>query len=323
MRHGAAMPAPIPRAFSLLAPFVLLLTPGAATSAEPTPSAVEPAAAAPETRTELAVQPIAPGLHLVSGAGGNVAVWSGADAVVLVDDKLAPASEALLQAVARIDPRPVQFVVNTHWHPDHTGGNDRIGRAGGVVIAHGNTRTRMSTEQFVAVYDKRVPPSDPGALPVVTFEEEMSLHLNGDRLDALHVVTAHTDGDVIVWWNDANVVHLGDVMYGGGYPFIDRSSGGSLAGIVAAIEGVLSRADDRTVVIPGHGPLANRADLAGYRDMVVAVGRRVRELVEQGRSVEEVLAARPTAQFDEAYGRGSMTAERFVRILYQDLASPR
>jgi glyoxylase-like metal-dependent hydrolase (beta-lactamase superfamily II) len=301
----------------------MLVASAVASSAESTPQSADSTPPGPEAPATLAIQHVVPGLHVVSGAGGNVVVWSGGDAVVLVDDKLAASSEDLLQAVARIDPRPIRFVVNTHWHPDHTGGNERIGRAGGVVIAHANSRTRMSTEQFVAAYDKQVPPADPGALPVVTFDEEISLHLNGDRLDAVHVVSAHTDGDVIVWWNDADVVHMGDVFYSGAYPFIDRSSGGSLAGLVAAMEGVLSRADDGTVVIPGHGPLANRADLARYRDMVVAVGRRVRELIEQGRSVEEVLEARPTAPYDEEYGSGPMTPERFVRILYQDLAQLR
>lgn len=287
------------------------------------PSWSEPTAPAPDSKTEIRAQQVRPGLHVLAGAGGNVVVWSGTDGIVLVDDGLAPLTPHMLDAVARVAPGPVRFVVNTHWHPDHTGGNEEVGGAGGVIVAHDNVRTRMSVPQVVEAYGVKVPAAARAALPVVTFQDSVSLNLNGDRLEAEHVDAAHTDGDAIVWWQDANVVHVGDVFYNGSYPFVDLPSGGSLAGLVAAIEGVLSRADVETVVIPGHGPVSNRAELAAYRDMLVAIGRRVRELAEQGRSLDEVLAARPTAEFDDRYGKGSMTADRFVRILYQDLAARR
>jgi glyoxylase-like metal-dependent hydrolase (beta-lactamase superfamily II) len=277
----------------------------------------------PEPRAEIRVQQVRHGLHVVTGGGGNVAVWSGADGIALVDDSLEQVSPSLLDAVAKIAPGPVRFVVNTHWHPDHTGGNERIGRAGGVVLAHENVRARLGEAQVIEAYDLAVPASPKAALPIVTFGDAVSLHLNGDHLVATHLVDAHTDGDVVVAWEEANVVHVGDVFYNGGYPFVDRASGGSLAGMVAAMELVLARTDAKTVIIPGHGPLSNRAELSAFRDMLVAVGRRVRELVEQGRSEEEVLAARPTAAFDDRYGNGSLTPERFVRILYQDLAGSR
>ncbi len=164
----------------------------------------------------------------------------------------------------------------------------------------------MSEAQHVEAYDLKVPPSPKAALPVVTFADSLSLHLNGDDLEAVHVGNAHTDGDAIVWWDKANAVHLGDLFYAGGYPFIDLGSGGSLAGVVAAIEQVLARADAKTVVIPGHGPVSSRADLAAYRDMLVAVGRRVRQLVEDGTSEEQILASHPTAEFDERYGKGAV-----------------
>jgi len=151
----------------------------------------------------------------------------------------------------------------------------------------------------------------------------LSLHMNGDDLQAIHVGNAHTDGDAIVWWDKANAVHLGDLFYAGGYPFIDVGSGGSLAGVVAAIEQVLARADARTVVIPGHGAVSSRTELAAYRDMLVAVGRRVRQLVEDDSSEEQILASRPTAEFDERYGKGAVDPERFVRILYADFSGGR
>lgn len=278
---------------------------------------------APPADPQIVVQPLRAGLHVVSGAGSNVAVWHGPDGTVLVDDGVDALAPQLLAAVEKIAPGPVRVVISTHWHPDHTGGNEHLAGSGSVLVAHDNVRARLSEPQTVAAYDLEVPAAPPAALPIVTFDDALSLHLNGDRLAALHVEAAHTDGDLLLWWEDANVVHVGDVYYSGMYPFIDLGSGGSLAGLVAALETVLSRADSRTIIIPGHGPVSNRAELAAYRDMLVATGRRVRELIGEGRNLDEVLAARPTAAYDATYGQGSMTVERFVGILYEDLAGRR
>jgi glyoxylase-like metal-dependent hydrolase (beta-lactamase superfamily II) len=242
---------------------------------------------------------------------------------VLVDAGGAALAPQLLAEVEKIAPGPVRVVVGTHWHPDHTGGNEHFAGSGSVLVAHDNVRARMSEPQAGATYELEVPAAATGALPIVTFDDALNLHLNGDRLAALHVEAAHTDGDLLLWWEDANVVHVGDVYCSGMYPFIDLGSGGSLAGLVAALETVLSRADSRTIIIPGHGPVSNRAELAAYRDMLVATGRRVRELIGEGRNLDEVLAAHPTAAYDAAYGHGSMTVERFVGILYEDLAGRR
>jgi glyoxylase-like metal-dependent hydrolase (beta-lactamase superfamily II) len=282
-----------------------------------------PAPAAAEPKPAVRTQAVRPGLHVLASAGGNVAVWTGPDGIVVVDDSLAPLTPQLLEAIAKIEPGPVRFVVNTHWHPDHTGGNEALGRAGSVVVAHDNVRLRMSEPQFVQEYELKVPAAAKSALPVVTFADSIVLHLNGDNLQLVHVDEAHTDGDVVAWWEFANVVHVGDLQYSGSYPFIDLGSGGSLAGVVAAIELVLERADAKTVVIPGHGPVSNRAELSAYRDMLVAVGRRVREGIEAGRSEEEIVASRPTADYDERYGKGGVAADRFVRIVYADLTAGR
>ena len=278
---------------------------------------------ATDAKAQIKVQQVRPGLHVLSGQGGNVAAWTGPDGIVLVDDSLAQAGPQLVEAVAKIAPGPIRFVVITHWHPDHAGGNEALGKAGAVLIAQDAVRSRMSEAQFVAAYDLKVPPSPKAALPVLTFADSMSLHLNGDDLEAIHVGNAHTDGDTIVWWDKANAVHLGDLFYAGGYPFIDLDSGGSLAGVVAAIEQVLARADAKTVVIPGHGPVSTRAELAAYRDMLVAVGRRVRQLVEDGTSEEQILASQPTTEFDERYGKGAVDADRFVKMLYADFSGRR
>ena len=269
-------------------------------------------------------QQLRPGLHvLMSGRNGNIGVWHGADGIVVVDDSLAPLAPKVLEAIRQIADGPIRFVINTHWHPDHTGGNELLGESGGIVFAHHNVRTRMSGEQFIGLVDMRVPPSPAASLPVVTFDESLTLHLNGDRLDIVHVSEAHTDGDAVLWWRAANVVHTGDVYLSGSFPFVDLDSGGTLAGLVAGVEAILARVDDATIVIPGHGPVSNRRELVEYRDMIVTVGRRIREGVEHGRNLDEVLASRPTAEYDARYGQGFMTPTRLVGILYRELTRPK
>jgi glyoxylase-like metal-dependent hydrolase (beta-lactamase superfamily II) len=295
----------------------------AATSAALPAAPAAPGDGAGETAATVEIQRLRPGLHLLSGAGCNVVAWTGPDGAVLVDSGKAEAAPQLIESVARIAPRGVRFVVNTHWHPDHTGGNALLGQSGTLAVSQENARLRMTEPQELAEYSLEVPAAAAEALPVVTYDDSLVLNLNGDRLELLHAPAAHTDGDGIAWWPEANVVHLGDVFYAGGYPFIDTGSGGSLAGVVAAVETVLSRADARTLVVPGHGPVATRAELAAYRDMLVAVGRRVRELAEQGRNLEEVLAAEPTAAFDARYGAGGVSSDRFVRLLFEDVSRRR
>jgi glyoxylase-like metal-dependent hydrolase (beta-lactamase superfamily II) len=286
--------------------------------------AVAWAQAAPAQAGRIETQRLRPGLHLLGGAGSNVVVWSGPDGVVLVDAGRAEAAGELLEAVEAVAPGArLRFVVNTHWHPDHSGANEVLADAGAVVATHENSRARMTEPQQVREYDARVPAAPRAALPVLTFAEGLTINLNGGRLVLLPMPQAHTDGDAVAWWPEANLVHLGDLYHAGGYPFLDAGHGGSLAGLVAALEAVLSRANSATIVVPGHGPVGTRADLVAYRNMLVAVGSRVRELAEQGLSVEEILATRPTAAWDERYAAGGVRPERFVRLLFEDLAARR
>ena len=304
-------------AAGVVAGAVIALDAGAQTTQQPDARPADDAVA-------ITSQRLRPGLYvLMSGRNGNIGVWHGADGIVVVDDSLAPLAPKMLEAIRQIAEGPIRFVINTHWHPDHTGGNELLGRSGGIIFAHNNVRTRMSEEQFISLFDMRIPPSPAASLPVVTFDESLTLHLNGDRLDVVHVREAHTDGDAVLWWRAANVVHTGDVYVSASYPFVDLDSGGTLAGLVAGIETILARVDDATIVIPGHGPVSNRRELAEYRDMIVTVGRRVREGVEHGRNLDEVLASRPTAEYDARYGQGFMTPTRLVGILYRDLTRPK
>lgn len=277
-----------------------------------------------EDAVPVSIQRLRPDLHvLMSGRNGNIGVWHGTDGIVVVDDSLAPLAPKVLTVIREIADGPIRFVINTHWHPDHTGGNEVLRSAGGIVVAHDKVRARMSEEQFIELVNMRIPPSPAAALPIVTFDESLTLHLNGDRLDIVHVSDAHTDGDAVLWWRAANVVHAGDVYLSGSFPFVDLDSGGTLAGLVAGVEAILARVDDATIVIPGHGPVSNRRELAEYRDMIVTVGRRIREGVEHGRNLEEVLASHPTAEYDARYGQGFMTPTRLVGILYRDLTRPK
>jgi cyclase len=263
--------------------------------------------------------PVARGIFMITGVGGNIGLSVGPDAAFLVDDQYAPLSDKLLAAVRALTPQPVRFVVNTHWHGDHTGGNENLANAGVVIVAHDNVRIRMSREQFIAALNTRSPAAPPRALPVVTFTEGVTFHLNGEEIHVVHVGPAHTDGDAIIHFTGANVLHLGDVFFNGRYPLVDLSTGGSFEGLVSAVTTALRFTNDSTRIIPGHGPLATRADLVKYRDMLVTIRDRVAELIRQGRSRDEVIAARPSAEWDAALGRGTIKPEMLIGFAYDSM----
>ena len=254
-------------------------------------------------------------LHLLQGAGGNILVSAGDDAVFLIDDDYAPMTAKLKEAVGRITKKPVNFVLNTHWHFDHVGGNEQLAREGVWVVAHDNARRRMSSDQFIALFGAKVPASPRGALPVVTFAGDISFHLNGETIHGFHAPAAHTDGDTIVHLRGSDVIHMGDIFFNGTYPFIDVSSGGTADGVIAAMDRVLALATDKTRIIPGHGPVASRADLQRHRDLIATVTQRIKDLRKAGRSDAEIKEAKPAAEFDADYGRGFIRGDRFIDMM--------
>lgn len=267
----------------------------------------------------ILTEQLADGIYVLRGQGGNIGVAVGADGVFIVDDQFAPLTPKILAAIATLSDRPLRFVLNTHWHFDHTGGNENMGRAGALIVAHDNVRRRMSTRQFVEFLKREELAAAPGALPVVTFSDAVTFHINGDEVTAVHMPSAHTDGDAAVYFRRANVVHMGDVYVRYGFPFVDLSSGGSLSGMIRGVDRVLALINDSTKVIPGHGATGDRASLQTFRDVLANVRDRVHQLVSSGASLEQVLAAKPTAAFDAAYGRGFIKPDDFVRFAYADV----
>jgi len=280
-----------------------------------------PAAAQDFDKVEIKTEKIADGIYVLTGYGGNMGLGVGEDAVFLIDDQFAPLTPKILAAIGAITRQPVKFLLNTHWHFDHVGGNENLGATGSLIVAHENVRRRMSADQFIAGVKDQIKASPKVALPVVTFADSLSFHLNGDEIYGFHVANAHTDGDTIVVFRKANVVHMGDVFFGDAYPFIDLSSGGSINGTIAACDRVLAMIDDRTKVIRGHGPVSDKAGLAAYRDMLAAIRDRVQAQVRAGKSLEETIASNPTAQFDEVWGKGYFKPAKFVETVYRSLTA--
>ena len=209
----------------------------------------------------------------------------------------------------------MQFLLNTHFHFDHTGGNEAFGSGGALIVAHDNVRRRMSSQQLISFIGAKQEASPKVALPVVTVPTEVTFHINGDEVHAFHVPNAHTDGDLIVHLRKSDVVHMGDTFFNGMYPFIDGSSGGSADGVIAAADRVLAIAGDKTKIIPGHGPLASKADLQAWRTMLATATQRIKDLRRAGKSDEEIRAARPTADLDARYGGGFIKPEQFTMML--------
>ena len=271
------------------------------------------------SKVEIQSQQLGGTVYMLTGSGGNIGLSVGDDAVFMVDDQFAPLTPKIQEAIAKLSPKPVKFMLNTHWHFDHTGGNENFGKAGAIIVAHQNVRKRMSEGGFIEFLGMKIKADPREALPVVTFERDLTLSLNGEEMHAIHVAPAHTDGDSIVHFRNANVIHMGDTFFNKLYPFIDTSSGGKVDGMIAAADRVLKMANDQTKIIPGHGPLASKADLKAYRDMLATVSKRIRTQVKAGKSLAQVVESRPTKEFDDVWGKGFLNPQRFTEMLYKNL----
>jgi len=258
-------------------------------------------------------------VYMLKGSGGNVGISTGEDGLFIIDDQVKPVTAELLQAIRKISDKPVRIVVNTHYHADHVGGNEAIGSTGAVIIAHDNIRKRMTTEQVSIFMNSTTPPYAQDALPLVTFNDRMSLHMNGETATAYHVPSGHTDGDAIIHFPLSNVIHMGDMFFNGLYPYVDLDAGGSLQGLVAASDLALSLADEATRIIPGHGPFAVTEDLKNYRDYLVKASANVQELIDKDMTLAQIIAAEPTREWDAELGKTWITPPQFVTFIYNSL----
>jgi glyoxylase-like metal-dependent hydrolase (beta-lactamase superfamily II) len=286
----------------------------------PAPAA-DPVAAARARSGAIPIQTqkLADNLTLLSGPGGNVVVLNGLDGKFLVDTFVAPAWPKLKETLDGLGNAPLKFVIDTHWHFDHTDNNAALHAAGATVLAHENTKKRMSATQDIPILGLHFPPSPADALPQQTFTSNYKLQANGESLALQYFSPAHTDSDIYVHFEKANVIHMGDTFFNNMYPFVDAGTGGKINGMIAAADKALPLADNNTKIIPGHGALGNKADLTKYRDMLVTARDRIQKLKSAGKSAQEAAAAKPLADLDAAWAKGMLTSDLFVQVVYLTL----
>jgi glyoxylase-like metal-dependent hydrolase (beta-lactamase superfamily II) len=266
---------------------------------------------------KIVVQPLRRNITVLLGAGGNIAVLTGPDGKLLIDAEIVTAHAKVSEALASINGDPIKQLINTHWHFDHTGGNDWVHQAGASILAHENTRKYLLKDTWVEGwhYNFLAPPA--GSVPSTVFAEDHTMHANNSTLVLKHYLPAHTDSDISVHFTEADVLHTGDTFWNRNYPFIDYSTGGSIDGTIRAAETNIAKVNQKTIVIPGHGSVGGRADLILFRDVMVEIRGKVAALKKQGKTLGEVLAAKPSARTDEEWGNGFINPTRFIPLVYQ------
>ncbi len=269
-------------------------------------------------QTPVKAEPLAPGLRLVTGPGGNITVLDGPDGLILGDSFVPGHVAAIMAALGKPTGQPITLI-DTHWHFDHAGGNAEFGKLGARIVAHSNARARLAAPQVMSDFGMNVPAEPAVALPVVTFDDKLTMHQNGQTIRLTAVPPAHTDGDVFIHYEQANVLQTGDLFSNGFYPNIDRNSGGWIGGMVAAADVLLGLVDAKTKIVPGHGPLATKADLKAARDMLAEVQALIEPLVKAGKTVDEAVAARPLARLDPIWGKGLFKGSHFTTLVYNGL----
>ncbi len=274
-----------------------------------------------DLKINVAATEVAPGIHMLYGdggfIGGNIGLLVGDEAVVMIDDSMPPMLDIVKKAITAITEKPVDFLINTHVHGDHTGNNQSMGQAGAHIVAHENLREHMETKGIQGPEGMVPAPKD--ALPVVTFSDRMTFHFNGQPATVFHLPQAHTDGDALIHFTDANVIHMGDTFFNGMFPFIDLDSGGSLEGYIHAQMKVISMSNDQTQIIPGHGPLANKADLQKALDMLIDSKKIILAAIEKGHDIDQILKDNPLQKYHDQWNWSFITTERMTRQLYNDL----
>jgi len=267
------------------------------------------------SKVEVKAEKVAGTVYMLTGSGGNIGVSIGEDGVVVVDDQFAPLVPKIQAAIKGLTPLPVRFILNTHWHGDHTGGNEGLGKDS-TIIAHDNVRKRLAEGNAA----RNVAPAPKGALPVVTFDKTLSVHLNGEEIRALHYAKGHTDGDVIIYFTKSNVVHMGDDFVTYGLPFVDTSSGGSLLGMIENVDKAMAALPDDVKVIPGHGPVSGKADVKKFTDMLRDCVALVGDAKKKGQTLQQMKDAKVLAKYEEL-GKGFVKTDGFVELIFNELGA--
>lgn len=259
---------------------------------------------------EVTAHAVAGNVYFIEGRGGNIGMCAGADGVFLIDDQYAPLTDKIVAAVRSVSDQPLRFLVNTHMHPDHTGGNENFGKMGAIIFGHDNVRKQMELSNYT---------QEP---PLVTFSEDVTFHINDETVSVFKVPDSHTNGDSYIKFENANVVHTGDVYRTTSYPYIDTSNGGSFLGTIAALDLLIDVSDRSTKIIPGHGVVSSVGEVRAQRDMLVVIRNRVRASVEKDMTLEDIQAAGLTAEYDERWesGRRIGSAAELLRAAYEDIS---
>lgn len=274
------------------------------------------------SKVEIKTHQLANGLYYLEGSGGNIGVSIGDDGVFLIDDQYAPLSEKIIAAVKALSDKPIRFIFNTHHHGDHTGGNINFGKGGAILVSHENARTRIAAGFTGNDLKKALTDEQKLGLPVITFEDSVDFHLNGHDIHAQHVVPAHTDGDAIIVFKDLNIIHTGDVFRTVAYPRADNTGGGSVLGIMAVYEQLIAMSDDNTKLLPGHGVVSTRKDVQSQLTMLNTIRDRIQKGITAGKTVEQIQAEKPTAEFDAQWAGGVATAgDALVATYFAELTA--
>ena len=262
---------------------------------------------------------IAPNIYTLTGKGGNIAVITSKNKTLMIDDKFAALTENINKEISKFTKNPVGIILNTHWHGDHTGGNENYGKKGAIIVAHENVRKSLAKGHHYKLREKIVAPAPAEALPIITFKREMSFYLDQEILNVFHVKNAHTDGDIIIHFPKSNVFHMGDTFFNGFYPYIDADKGGSIKGMIKAGERVLKMSNKKTVIIPGHGPIASKADLKNYVKMLKGVRKIMKRYIKKGLSLDNILKKRPISHLEKKWGKGYFKADFFLKFVYHGM----
>jgi cyclase len=285
--------------------------------------AQQPASAPPApdfSEVEIKTTDLGDNVYMLEGRGGNITVAIARDGIIMVDSEFAPLHDKIKAAIAVVSNLPVKYLVDTHFHGDHTGGNEVFARDGATVVAELNVRTRLAAGTTNGLTGVKTPPLPDAALPAKTYTGTFKIRLNGRVADLRHIANAHTDGDTCVWFKTANVLATGDTFTNGRYPNIDFANGGNIKGMIAAADAYLKLVNDKSRIVPGHGPIADKAALANYRAMLVTARDRMAKLVKAGKSEDEIIAAKPFADLDTKWAPTDLAATNFIRVVYHSLA---